>query len=42
MMMTTPASPPLLEVRHLSIDYIGPDQTHLKAVEDVSFTLQPG
>ena len=40
--MTAPASPPLLEVRHLSIEYIGPDQTRLKAVENVSFTLQAG
>ena len=31
--------PPLMEVRHLSIDYIGPEKTRLKAVEDVSFTL---
>ena len=33
------AAPPLLDIRHLSIDYVGPDKTRLKAVEDVSFTL---
>jgi peptide/nickel transport system ATP-binding protein len=38
--MSESTPPPLLEVRHLSIDYLGPNQTHLKAVEDVSFTLQ--
>ena len=35
----TEAAPPLLDIRHLSIDYVGPDKTRLKAVEDVSFTL---
>lgn len=38
--MSAAVPPPLMEVRHLSIDYIGPDKTRLKAVEDVSFTLR--
>ncbi len=36
------AATPLMEARHLSIDYIGPQKTRLKAVEDVSFTLHEG
>jgi len=39
--MSAPVSP-LLEVSNLSIDYIGPNNTRLKAVEDVSFTLNEG
>jgi peptide/nickel transport system ATP-binding protein len=34
--------PTLLEVCNLSIDYIGPNNTRLKAVEDVSFNLNEG
>ncbi len=37
--MSAAVPPPLMEVHHLSIDYIGPEKTRLKAVEDVSFTL---
>ncbi len=32
----------LLEVRNISIDYVTEDSTSLRAVEDVSFTLQGG
>ena len=40
--MSASSPPPLLDVRHLSIDFVGPEKTRLKAVEDVSFTLHPG
>ena len=40
--MTAASPSPLLDVRHLSIDYIGPDKIPMKAVEDVSFSVQAG
>jgi peptide/nickel transport system ATP-binding protein len=33
---------PLLEVRNLSIEYIGPENIRLNAIENVSFTLSEG
>jgi oligopeptide/dipeptide ABC transporter ATP-binding protein len=40
--LMSPDAPPLLEVCNLSVDYIGPNNARLRAVEDVSFTLTEG
>lgn len=41
-MVDKKTNPPILEVSHLSIDYVPDKGTRLRAVDDVSFTLHEG
>jgi oligopeptide/dipeptide ABC transporter ATP-binding protein len=36
------STPPLLRVRHLSVDFVNPDGSAAHALEDVSFDVNPG